>query len=215
MSGRAARMRSIEAEIVGARVAAVHRREDAVRARLHRQMQIGHQRVEIAMGGDQVVVHVARMAGGVAQPVEAGDLGEAEEEPAEAPGAAVRALAVPGIDVLAEQRDLADALAGEARRLGDDRRDRPRDFGAARVGHDAEGAELVAAFLHGEEGGDAVAAPSARRGRQRGRARRTSRRRRNRSRRRGRPRRASREQLGQAVIGLRADDQIDDRARGG
>ena len=109
------------------------------------------------MGGDQVVVHVARMAGGVAQPVDAGDLGKAEEQTAEAPVAAVRAFAVPGVDVLAEQGEFAHAAPGKPRRLGDDRGDRTRDLGAARIGHDAEGAELVAAFLHGEEGGDRMA----------------------------------------------------------
>ena len=160
------------------------------------------------MRGDQVVVHVARMAGGVAQPVDAGDLGEAEEQPAEAPVAAVGPVAVPGVDVLAEERDLAHALVGEARGLGDDRVDRPRDFGAARVGDDAEGAELVAAFLDGEEGGDARAGVAAA-GRA-GRARRTCRRRRIRSRRPARPRRLG-EKLGQAVVGLRADDEIDGR----
>ena len=44
MSGRAARMRVDEAQIVRRRMAAVHRLEDAVGARLHRQVQIGHQR---------------------------------------------------------------------------------------------------------------------------------------------------------------------------
>ena len=72
------------------------------------------------------------------------------------------ALAVIGVDVLAEQRDLAHARAGERSRLGDDCRDRPRDFGAARIGHDAEGAELVAAFLHGDESADAARRGSAR-----------------------------------------------------
>jgi hypothetical protein len=41
--------------------------------------------------------------------------------------------------------------ADQARASRDDRRDRARIFRAARIGHDAEGAELVAAFLHGEE----------------------------------------------------------------
>ena len=106
------------------------------------------------MGGDQLVVHVARMAGGVAQPRDAGNLGEPMQQPRRASRRAPSgALAVIGVDVLAEQRDLAHAGIGQPLGLGDDLRDRPRDFGAARIGHDAEGAELVAAFLHGEEGG--------------------------------------------------------------
>ena len=63
---------------------------------------------------------------------------------------------MPGIDVLAKQRHLAHAGFGQPLGLGDDLRHRPRHFGAPGIGHDAEGAELVAAFLHGEEGGDAA-----------------------------------------------------------
>ena len=145
-------------EIVGGRVAAVHRLQDAVGAGLHRQMQIGHQRRQVAMRGDQRVVHVARMAGGVAQPRQAGDFGEPGTASWPSPHSrAVRPLAVPGVDVLAEQRDLADAGGSKPLGLGDDLRDRPRNFRAARIGHHAEGAELVAALLDGEEGGDAAA----------------------------------------------------------
>ena len=78
-------MRSIRLEIVGGRVPAVHRLQDAVGAGLHGQMQIGHQRRQVAMRGDQFVVHVARMAGGVAQPRQAGDLGQAKQQPAKPP----------------------------------------------------------------------------------------------------------------------------------
>ena len=106
------------------------------------------------------------MAGGVAQPRDAGNVREPVQQPAERRGAAVRVLAVIGVDVLADQRDLADAGVGQPLRLGDDLGDRPRHFGAARVGHDAEGAELVAAFLHGDEGRHAALADrrAARRG---------------------------------------------------
>ncbi|PKQ03013.1 MAG: hypothetical protein CVT73_16620, partial [Alphaproteobacteria bacterium HGW-Alphaproteobacteria-12] len=40
---------------------------------------------------------------------------------------------------------------GEGARLIEDTRNRPGELGAARVGHDAEGAELVASFLNGEK----------------------------------------------------------------
>ena len=78
------------AQIVRARVPAVHRVEHAVRARLHRQMELRHKLRQIAMRRDQIVVHVARMAGGVAQPRDAGDFGDAAQQLAERPGAAVR-----------------------------------------------------------------------------------------------------------------------------
>jgi hypothetical protein len=63
-----------------------------------------------------------------------------------------------GVDVLSDQRDLAHPGVDEALRFGDDFRRRTRHLRAARIGHHAEGAELVAAFLHGHERGDAARA---------------------------------------------------------
>ena len=37
---------------------AVHRRENAVRTGLHREVQVGHQLVEVTVGGNQLLVHV-------------------------------------------------------------------------------------------------------------------------------------------------------------
>src|SRR5438105_696292 len=62
-----------------------------------------------------------------------------------------RGLAVIGVDVLAQQRDLDGAGSHQLARLGQHRRSGSRIFRAARIGHDAEGAELVAAFLDGQE----------------------------------------------------------------
>ena len=145
-----------------AAVLAVHRRQDPVRAGLHRQMQVGHQLGDIAVGCDQVVVHVARMAGGVADALDAIDCRQGLDQAGQP--APFVALAVIGIDVLAEQRDLADAGVRLAARFGKDRRQRPGDLRAARIGHHAEGAELVAAFLDGEKGGRPGLAQAGRRG---------------------------------------------------
>ena len=79
-------------QIIVARVAAVHRVENAVGSRLHRQMQLRHQFGQIAMRGDQAVVDVARMACGVAQPVDAGNFGEPLEQLRKREAAAVRCL---------------------------------------------------------------------------------------------------------------------------
>ena len=64
-------------QIVRRAMLAVHRRQDAVRARLHRQMQEGHQLRHLAMGGDQVLVHIGGMGGGVADARQIGDLAPA------------------------------------------------------------------------------------------------------------------------------------------
>lgn len=69
---------------------------------------------------------------------------------------------MPGVDVLPEQGNLAHPAVGELFGFLDDLGNRPRHFRAACIGHDAEGAEFVAAFLHRQEGGDAAGAdPSA------------------------------------------------------
>jgi hypothetical protein len=63
-----------------------------------------------------------------------------------------------GVHVLPDQRHFAHAGIDQAFDLADDLGDRPRHFAAARIGDDAEGAELVAAFLHGDESGYAARA---------------------------------------------------------
>ena len=114
--------------------------------------------------------------------------------------------AVVGVDVLAQQRDLAHAVVGEAAGLGLHVGDGPRELGAARVGHDAEGAELVAALLHGQERRHAPW-----RGARSGSGANLSSS--------GKPvstmlrrvRPGAGDQIAQLVIALRADDQIDHR----
>ena len=86
MSGRARAQPLDDVEIIGAGVAAVHGVQYAIGAGLHRQMQLRHQPRQVAMRRDQFVVHVARMAGGVAQPVDAGNFGEALKQPRQRSG---------------------------------------------------------------------------------------------------------------------------------
>ena len=146
-----------QAAILVARVLAVHHVENAVGAGLHRQVQVGHHRRQIAVSCDQRVVHVARMAGGVAQARDAGHVRQAMKQASERPDRAVRPLTVIGVHVLPDQRQLAHARIGEAQGLVEDFCDRARDLRAAGIGHDAEGAELVAALLDREEGRHAAA----------------------------------------------------------
>src|SRR5258707_3045468 len=61
-----------------------------------------------------------------------------------------------GIHVLANQRQLAYTGPGQPFDLFDDLFNWPRDFSAARIGHHTESTELVAAFLHSDEGGNAT-----------------------------------------------------------
>src|SRR5580692_10017909 len=98
-------------------------------------MELRHEGGEIAMGGDEVVAYVARVAGGIAQAGEARDLGEAMQQAGERPYAA-RTFAVIGVDVLPDQRHLAHARVGEALDFRDDLRDRPRDFRTTGIRND-------------------------------------------------------------------------------
>ena len=57
-----------------------------------------------------------------------------------------------GVDVLADEGDFHGAGSDKGTRLVQQVRDRAGHFRPARIRHYAEGAELVAAFLHGEKG---------------------------------------------------------------
>src|SRR3546814_438801 len=90
-----------DAKIAVDRMAAVHRGEDAVAARLHRQVEEGHQLVDLAMRGDQPVGHVVRVARRVADAFEPILARQFTDQPVEADRAALVVFAVPRVDVLA------------------------------------------------------------------------------------------------------------------
>src|SRR5918994_1189694 len=118
-------------------------------------MQIGH---ELQIGGmscDQSVVHVARMAGCVSQPFDARKQRQMGQEIRKITGATWREAPV-GIDVLAQQRDLADASTSETAHFILYIGDRPGEFRAARIRDDTKGAKFIAAFLNRHESGDAA-----------------------------------------------------------
>jgi len=51
------------------RMPAIHCCEDPVRPGLHWQMQIWHQAGHVAMGGDQIILHIQRMRGCVSDAI--------------------------------------------------------------------------------------------------------------------------------------------------
>ena len=161
------------------------------------------------MGGDQPLVDIARMRGGVANAVEPGEPGERAHQIAEAPFPVIETLAVIGVDVLPEQGDLPRARCDQFARLVQDLRRRARILGAAGIGHDAERAELVAAFLDGQKRGHPLPCPGRRQMVEFGLLGKA-----------GIDHAAAaapgpRHQLRQPVVGLRAEDQVDIRAPGG
>ena len=87
----------------------IHCGENSVGAGLEGKMQIWHQLFFVAMERDQIVVHVPRMARRVADALDRAYLGEALDQLRQRPGPAVGSLAMIGVDVLTEQRQLTHA----------------------------------------------------------------------------------------------------------
>ena len=163
-------MKSVEIEMSGAhraqpphpglvfqrRIAALHEREHAVGAALHRQVQVVGELRHVGERLDQAVVELERVRGGEADALDARHARHVVDERRQIEARAVSHRAAVGVDVLAEQRDLAHALGGELPHLLEHRVEAAADFLAARVGHDAEAAVLAAAFHDRDEGARAL-----------------------------------------------------------
>ena len=94
-------------KIIGSAMIAIHRFEDAVGTRLHRQMQIGHDAGYVASGRQQIRAHVVWVARCVAQPRDALDCRDPAQKFAKGNDGAAFIAAMIGIHVLAEQRHFA------------------------------------------------------------------------------------------------------------
>ena len=99
-----------------------------------------------AVGGDHVVAHVLRMRARVADALDAGHRVEQPQQLAEAAAIGHGQVAAPGVDVLAEQRQLAHALGREALGLGHEHVRGARLLAAAHGRDDAVRAGRVAAL---------------------------------------------------------------------
>ena len=95
-------------------VAALHQREHAVGAALHRQVQVIGELRHVAIGLDQAVAEFDRVRGHEADALDARHRRDEVDQRGEVGVAAARHRAAVGVDVLAEQRDFDDALRGEA-----------------------------------------------------------------------------------------------------
>src|SRR5947209_1134417 len=77
-------------------------------------MDVLAQRWQLGMGADHVLAHVLRMWTRVADPLEPVDRIEMRQQLRERKAVLAREVAAVGVDVLSEQRDLLDAVGGEA-----------------------------------------------------------------------------------------------------
>ena len=139
-----------------ARVAAMHEFQKAIAAALHRDVRAFDRAWAGAVGFDQIIAVTFGMRRSEANAFEAVDFVDGFEQ-LDKSGFAVYdrdvAFAVAGDD-LAEQRDFLHAARDQFAAFGDDIGDGAAAFFAARVGHDAEGAVLIAALHDADEGGD-------------------------------------------------------------
>src|SRR5262249_10337765 len=109
-----------ELEVALARVGAAHRLENPRGARLERQGNVLADRVASRYRGDHRLAEVLRVRAREADPLDPLDGAAGAQQLAEL-GAELRCeITAPRVDVLTEERELADALAGELRDLGDD-----------------------------------------------------------------------------------------------
>ena len=149
-SGIASRSLRDEPQVALAVVGAAHRLEQPARARLQRQVDVLADGGALGHRGDHRLAEVLRVRAREADPLD-------PRRPRRRHGGARRTrsrapaeVAAPGVDVLAEQRDLLDAVLGEPRHLGDDLARAPALLAAADGGNDAVRALRVAAhrYLH-------------------------------------------------------------------
>ena len=102
---------------------------------------------EVRVGVDQPLRELLGVRGRVADPLDARNLVHVLQQQREVGAAAVAHRPQVGIDVLAQQRDLAHAVRGQIGDLGQHIVDRSRHLLAARIRHHAEAA-VLAAPLH-------------------------------------------------------------------
>ena len=135
-----------QAQVALGAVGAAHRLQHAGGAGLQRQVQVLADGLALGHGCDHVVAHVLRVRAGetdARDPVHRVQVAEQTAEPGSLPGGQV---APPGVDVLAQQRQLADAVGGQPARLPDQVVQRPALLAAAHAGNDAVAALRVAAL---------------------------------------------------------------------
>ena len=101
---------------------------------------------ELRVGADHVLLHVLRVRARVADPIDPGIASTRVEQLREGDPALLRQVAPVAVHVLPQQRDLADAVAGEALDLGDQLGRVAARLAAAHRRHDAVRADAVAAL---------------------------------------------------------------------
>ena len=128
------------------RVVALHGRQNAVRARLHRQVQVFYQLRHVGMRLDQAIRELQRVRGGVANALDPVDGCHHANQFSEVRQATVLGQAAIAVDVLAQQGHFTHAVFGQVKHFAEHVVERAADFFATGVRHHAERAVLAATF---------------------------------------------------------------------
>ena len=114
-------------------------------------MQVRHQLGQVAVALDNRVGKLARVAGGEAHTLDAGDFVDDAQQGGEVADFAVFHFAAIGVDVLSQEVDFFNALLGKIGDFGQNVVQRAGELFAAGVGDDAERAVFGTAFHDGYE----------------------------------------------------------------
>lgn len=95
---------------------AVHCLQNAISARLNRQMQEWHQLFDVPVRRNQIIIHIARMGCGVTNAIKPINFGQLTQQTSKPPFTPIRRVAVIGVHILAKQgqftRAMRNKLAG-------------------------------------------------------------------------------------------------------
>ncbi len=147
-----------ESEVPLSRIGAPHPLQQARGARLQRQVGVLAHGRTLRHGGDHVGAEVLRVRAREANPLDAVDRVDGAQQLCEARLGVRREVATVGVDVLAEQRDLANTLPCHRRHLGEDVCGRAAHLASADARDDAVRAHRVAAHRHLNPGLDGTLA---------------------------------------------------------
>jgi len=138
-------------QVMGGRVVAVHRLEDAIRPALGGHVQVSAHLRRIRHHTEDVLqVLVAGIARHKPDPLDAGNLGRHVEQVGQAVGPLPVGVLI-RVDGLAQERDLANPGVRQFPHLRQDRLRRTAGLRAADIGHDTIRTEVVAPTHHANE----------------------------------------------------------------
>ncbi len=132
----------------------MHRRQDSIRSRLQRKMQLFAHGRRLGHGGGHLRAEVRRVGARESDPADPFDRSHLAQQLGEQRAAPPvdREVAPVGVDVLAEERQLDNPVAGETAHFPEDVAGSPADLRTTNRRDDAKSAAVVAPDLNRDPG---------------------------------------------------------------